>query len=213
ENELLVYGGTVVVKVPITAGITSQPGPHTLKGRVRFQACNDQVCLAPVIVPFDLVVTVKPVASAPRNPVPEGGASGPAVEPAGGREGSGAAHPSGPDSAPPQGSGFSTAPPPPGAAAAVAPDNPIARALEPGSAAPRQPAWRARSGRDSWWACSPRPAWGRRSWPCSRWSGPRATRGLASSRSSCSRSASGLPTSCSGRSRTCSRPCRDRANG
>ena len=133
ESVLLVYGGTVVVNVPITAGIASQPGPHTLKGRVRFQACNDQVCLAPVIVPFDLVVTVKPVASAPRNPVPEGGASGPAVEPAGGREGSGAAHPSGPDSAPPQGSGFSTAPPPPGAAAAVAPDNPIARALERGS--------------------------------------------------------------------------------
>ncbi len=56
ESPLLVYDGAAEVRVPVTAaaGATSQ----TLQGAVEYQACNDEVCLPPVSVPFTLHVTV-----------------------------------------------------------------------------------------------------------------------------------------------------------
>ncbi len=65
ENPLAVYTGEVTVKVGLSAARGAVSGRHALKGKVRFQACNDQVCLAPATVPFTLEVTVSGGASAP----------------------------------------------------------------------------------------------------------------------------------------------------
>jgi thiol:disulfide interchange protein DsbD len=58
ENPLSVYSGEVTAKVALAAGRKAVNGKHALQGKARFQACNDQVCLAPVSVPFTLEVTV-----------------------------------------------------------------------------------------------------------------------------------------------------------
>ena len=56
DSSLLVYDGQVVVSVPIAAaaGATSA----TLEGKVEYQACNNEVCLAPTTVPFSVQVNV-----------------------------------------------------------------------------------------------------------------------------------------------------------
>jgi thiol:disulfide interchange protein DsbD len=56
DSSLLVYDGAVVVSVPIAAaaGATSA----TLEGKVEYQACNNEVCLAPTTVPFSVQVNV-----------------------------------------------------------------------------------------------------------------------------------------------------------
>ena len=58
ENPLSVYGGRVTLKVALAAAKSAANGHHTLAGSVRFQSCNDEVCLAPASVPFALEVTV-----------------------------------------------------------------------------------------------------------------------------------------------------------
>jgi len=58
ESELLVYDGEAVVRVPLSVAAGTAPGVQTLRGTIGFQACNDEVCLAPVNVPFTLQVTV-----------------------------------------------------------------------------------------------------------------------------------------------------------
>ena len=58
ENPLSVYSGQVTMRVALAAAPTATNGAHTLAGSVRFQACNDEVCLAPTSVPFTLEVAV-----------------------------------------------------------------------------------------------------------------------------------------------------------
>src|SRR5690606_17801212 len=47
EEHLAVYEGAVPVFLSIRAAPDLSPGPYTLNGRLRVQACNDQICLAP----------------------------------------------------------------------------------------------------------------------------------------------------------------------
>ena len=58
DKPLLVYDGTADVIVQLSAAATAPHGPLTLRGNVEFQACNDQVCLAPASLPFTVAVTV-----------------------------------------------------------------------------------------------------------------------------------------------------------
>jgi thiol:disulfide interchange protein DsbD len=58
ENPLSVYSGQVSLRIPLSAAPGTANGARTLAGQVRFQSCNDQVCLAPASVPFALAVTV-----------------------------------------------------------------------------------------------------------------------------------------------------------
>jgi thiol:disulfide interchange protein DsbD len=58
ETPLLVYDGSADVLIPISAAADATPGERTLAGTVEFQACNDQVCLAPTKVPFTIHVVV-----------------------------------------------------------------------------------------------------------------------------------------------------------
>jgi thiol:disulfide interchange protein DsbD len=132
EKPLLVYDQEFEVRVPVVAVAGTPPGKTTLKGTLGFQACNDQVCLAPTQVPFELEVTVGPPApgSPPisRTAASKGGAGTPEATPAP------------PAEAPVAGSGFTTAPPSAGpgstgAASSALLDNPIARLFAGGSLA------------------------------------------------------------------------------
>ena len=102
ETELAVYDGETHVAVPIAIAATAAAGARTLSGQVKFQACNDQVCLAPTSIPFTALLTVAGEAVA-------GGAPGD----------SSVAAPSDTATAP-AGQGFATAPPADGGTSAPA---------------------------------------------------------------------------------------------
>jgi thiol:disulfide interchange protein DsbD len=76
DQPLKVYDALVVVPVPLSAGATATAG--TLRGKVRFQACNDQVCLAPAEVAFDVAVNLEgAAAAAPASPATPSAAATP----------------------------------------------------------------------------------------------------------------------------------------
>lgn len=58
DSELWVWDGETKVTIPLTASAAPGNGVHLLSGRVSYQGCNDQVCLAPANVPFTVAVTV-----------------------------------------------------------------------------------------------------------------------------------------------------------
>src|SRR5262249_37616036 len=55
---LKVYEGRVLVGVDVAAAATLKPGPITLKAVFSAQACNNDSCLAPGKVAFDLPVVI-----------------------------------------------------------------------------------------------------------------------------------------------------------
>jgi DsbC/DsbD-like thiol-disulfide interchange protein len=59
EAELTIYEGKIIIGVLLRAGKDLSLGPHKIKGKLIFQACNSLTCLppdeAPVDVPFDVV--------------------------------------------------------------------------------------------------------------------------------------------------------------
>ncbi len=63
DQPLLVFDGSTVIQVPVSAAATAKPGTHSLAGVVRFQACNDQICLPPAKLKFELVVEANPAIS------------------------------------------------------------------------------------------------------------------------------------------------------
>ncbi len=56
DTPLLVYTDAADVRIPLNAAANATSG--VLKGKVRFQACDNQVCLAPSSVEFTVQVTV-----------------------------------------------------------------------------------------------------------------------------------------------------------
>ena len=48
DEELDVYEGRVIIRFPVSIGGDDVLGEKVIKGTFRYQACNDQVCLAPV---------------------------------------------------------------------------------------------------------------------------------------------------------------------
>ena len=103
QSTLSAWDGEATVELPLAAAADARPGTVELVGTIAFQACNDQVCLAPAEVEFRLPVAVTASTGAPSPPSPSPTPSG----------------------------GFATAPPAPGAKGAAL-DNPLARALERG---------------------------------------------------------------------------------
>lgn len=124
DNPLLVWSHEATVRVPLRAAASTVNGAHTLKGVVRFQACNDQVCMAPTRVPFEVVVEVS------------GGAAAGSVPPADTAASATTTPPPTQDAIPAPSAGFEVAPP--AGADARAPrnaalDNPLARRLGSGT--------------------------------------------------------------------------------
>ena len=58
SQDLVVYDGTFVIALPLQIGRNATAGAITLKGTLRYQACDDSHCLFPVTLPVALAVTV-----------------------------------------------------------------------------------------------------------------------------------------------------------
>ena len=77
NQPMKVWDGRTAIRVPLEVAKNATLGAHTLKGTVRFQACNDQVCLPPATIAFDARIEVVPPAPnvAAPSALPSGGAS------------------------------------------------------------------------------------------------------------------------------------------
>lgn len=69
DTPLLVYTDAADVRIPLTAAANATSG--VLKGKVRFQACDNQVCLAPSSVDFTVRVTVTGAATSEGESAPD----------------------------------------------------------------------------------------------------------------------------------------------
>ena len=69
DAPLLVYDGTVEVSVPVAAAADARSA--TLAGKVEYQSCNNEVCLAPTSVPFSVQVNVTGASGATGNAAPD----------------------------------------------------------------------------------------------------------------------------------------------
>jgi len=58
DESLSVYEGTLTVGVLLKVAPIAAAGDHALKGKLRYQACNDHACLPPATVPVELTVKV-----------------------------------------------------------------------------------------------------------------------------------------------------------
>jgi cytochrome c biogenesis DsbD-like protein len=64
KTPLNVYEKTVVLKVPVTVSADAPTGAQHIPLKLRYQACNNEVCLPPVTLPVDATVNVTASASA-----------------------------------------------------------------------------------------------------------------------------------------------------
>ena len=71
KTPLNVYEKTVVLKVPVTALADAPTGAQHIPLKLRYQACNNEVCLPPVTLPVDATVNVTGSASAAHPVHPE----------------------------------------------------------------------------------------------------------------------------------------------
>jgi thiol:disulfide interchange protein DsbD len=78
DAPLSVYQGAVAIRVPFGVAASAQ-GAQVIKGVFRFQACNDELCLAPASKPFEIhlavagkVAAAAPTTQAAEPPAPNG---------------------------------------------------------------------------------------------------------------------------------------------
>ena len=68
DKALNVYTDTVVLFVPVTVDASAPLGERHLALKLRYQACNNEVCLPPVTLPVDAVIHVGSGESRPSHP-------------------------------------------------------------------------------------------------------------------------------------------------
>ena len=59
EKPLAVYEGETTLTVRLKADKSARPGKQSLAGKLRVQACDDQVCYAPGSIGLAITVTIK----------------------------------------------------------------------------------------------------------------------------------------------------------
>ena len=59
EGTLAVYEGETTLRVRLKADKSAAPGTHNLAGKLRVQACDDQVCYPPGTIDVAIPVTIK----------------------------------------------------------------------------------------------------------------------------------------------------------
>lgn len=59
DQDLVVYDGTFVIALPVNARPDIAGASFTLKGSLRYQACDDRHCLFPVTFPIAIPVSVE----------------------------------------------------------------------------------------------------------------------------------------------------------
>ena len=60
KEKLNVYSGDVVVPVPLTASKPLKAGTYSLRGELKYQACDDRSCFPPKTMTFEIPVRVEP---------------------------------------------------------------------------------------------------------------------------------------------------------
>lgn len=65
DQPLNVYADTVVLLLPVTIDSSAALGEQHLALKLRYQACNNEVCLPPVTLPVDAVIHVSSRESRP----------------------------------------------------------------------------------------------------------------------------------------------------
>jgi hypothetical protein len=68
DQPLNVYADTVILHVPLTVEADAPLGEQHLALKLRYQACNNEVCLPPVTLPVDAVIHVSSSESHPNHP-------------------------------------------------------------------------------------------------------------------------------------------------
>ena len=64
KKPLNVYQGTVILRMPVNALAGAPVGEQRIPLKLRYQACNNELCLPPVTIPLDAVVNIASSASA-----------------------------------------------------------------------------------------------------------------------------------------------------
>jgi thioredoxin:protein disulfide reductase len=59
EKPLAVYEGTTIIKVNLKADKSATTGSQNLSGKLRVQACDDQVCYAPGTLDVSIPLNIK----------------------------------------------------------------------------------------------------------------------------------------------------------
>jgi thiol:disulfide interchange protein DsbD len=59
-TEVMTYDGKILITLPVTAAATAKPGQYELKGKLRYQACNEKTCFFPMVLDVNVPVTVTP---------------------------------------------------------------------------------------------------------------------------------------------------------
>ncbi len=67
NQKLSVYAGEFTITARLRATRAASPGVHTVRGNLKFQACNDRACFPPKTLPVEFQLAVeKPASSARR---------------------------------------------------------------------------------------------------------------------------------------------------
>ncbi len=59
QDSISVYSGSVNIKVPLAVKLGAKAGTYMIKGKLRYQACNDKICFFPMSVPVEIPLLVK----------------------------------------------------------------------------------------------------------------------------------------------------------
>ena len=68
DQALNVYADTVTLFIPVTIEASAPLGEQHIPLKLRYQACNNEVCLPPVTLPVDAVIRVSSGESHPNHP-------------------------------------------------------------------------------------------------------------------------------------------------
>jgi len=68
DQALNVYADTVTLLLPVTIEANAALGERHIPLKLRYQACNNEVCLPPVTLPVDAVIRVSSAESRPNHP-------------------------------------------------------------------------------------------------------------------------------------------------
>ena len=71
DKPVALYTGRVVIFAEGRVGVDAQPGPLKLAGSLRFQACDNQVCRAPKVIPIAIETEIADVTYKPQSQHPE----------------------------------------------------------------------------------------------------------------------------------------------
>ncbi len=126
ESELSVWDERVTIQVPLAVARDAMNGRRAVVGKIKFQACNDQLCLAPASITFALDVTVSGGRQASQGPEATGAPPESSIVPPTPVADTAAAGI--------RTERFSTTPPPGGATRAAL-DNPLTRTIDRGGVA------------------------------------------------------------------------------